>query len=60
MEITIDLAMQKLTLDDGTAVKFPIDAFSRDCLLQGIDQLGYLQQQLAAIEKFEESRSWKP
>lgn len=60
MEITIDLAAQKLTLDDGTSVEFPIDGFSRNCLLQGIDPLGYLQQQLTAIEKFEESRRWTP
>jgi 3-isopropylmalate/(R)-2-methylmalate dehydratase small subunit len=41
-QVTIDLAAQTLTLPDGNAVRFPIDAFSRTCLLQGVDELGYL------------------
>ena len=45
---------------DGSAVEFPIDSFARFCLLHGIDQLGFIQQQLAAIESFEEQRSWTP
>jgi 3-isopropylmalate/(R)-2-methylmalate dehydratase small subunit len=40
--VSIDLATQTLTLPDGRAVSFPIDAFSKECLLKGVDQLGYL------------------
>ena len=60
VEVSIDLEAQSLTIADNDAIEFPIDGFSRSCLLQGIDQLGFLQQQSAAIESFEESRSWKP
>ena len=40
--ITVDLAAQMVTLPDGRAVSFPIDGFSKHCLLNGVDQLGYL------------------
>jgi len=60
MDLTIDLKERSLTLVDGTSIEFPIDDFARYCLLEGIDQLGYLQQQLNHIEQFEESRSWTP
>ena len=41
-EIIIDLVEQKLTLPDGRALHFPIDGFARHCLLNGVDQLGFL------------------
>jgi 3-isopropylmalate/(R)-2-methylmalate dehydratase small subunit len=41
-ELTIDLAEQKVALPDGSAIDFPIDAFARACLLNGVDELGYL------------------
>lgn len=40
--VTINLETQTLQLPDGRKVKFPIDAFSKYCLLNGVDQLGYL------------------
>jgi 3-isopropylmalate/(R)-2-methylmalate dehydratase small subunit len=52
-EISIDLASQTLTLPDGRKTSFPIDAFSRACLLQGVDQLGYLIQQEPEVEAYE-------
>lgn len=55
LEIKIDLASQKLTLPDGRQVDFPIDSFSKTCMLDGLDQLGYLQKQMDQILKFEES-----
>ncbi|MCA9970112.1 MAG: 3-isopropylmalate dehydratase small subunit [Anaerolineales bacterium] len=51
--VSIDLAAQTLALPDGRAVPFPIDPFSKRCLLQGVDQLGYLlglAPQIAAYE----------
>lgn len=59
-EVTIDVAARELKLPDGRAVQFPIDGFARYCLLNGVDQLGYLLQQDAAITRFENSRPWKP
>ncbi len=41
-QVHIDLEAQTLTLPDGRAVTFPIDGFSKHCLLNGVDQLGYL------------------
>jgi 3-isopropylmalate/(R)-2-methylmalate dehydratase small subunit len=57
MELTIDLATQKLTLPDGSAVHFPVDPFAKRCLLDGVDELGYLLGHDAAITRFESSRS---
>ncbi len=53
LEITIDLESQTVTLPDGKSVGFPIDAFSRSCLLAGVDQLGYLLKQQDRIAAFE-------
>ena len=52
----IDLAAQKLTLPDGRAVEFPVDAFSKQCLLDGVDEMGYILKQDAAIAAFEAGR----
>jgi len=41
-EVAIDLEAQMLTLPDGRKVTFPIDGFSKYCLLNGVDQLGFL------------------
>ena len=40
--VRVDVEAQTLTLPDGRAVAFPLDGFSKHCLLQGVDQLGYL------------------
>jgi len=58
--VSVDVASKTLTLPDGRAVEFPLDGFSQHCLLEGIDQLGYLLQQETAISQFEEARSWQP
>ncbi len=60
VEVDIDVASATLTLPEGRAVPFPIDGFARHCLLEGIDQLGFLLQQQPAIERFEKDRAWKP
>jgi 3-isopropylmalate/(R)-2-methylmalate dehydratase small subunit len=52
-EVTIDLASTTLTLPTGDAVKFPIEAFSRYCLLNGVDELGFLLERSTAIESYE-------
>jgi len=59
-EVSIDVAASTLTLPDGHAVNYPIDTFARYCLLEGIDQLGFLQQHDDDITRFEEARSWTP
>jgi 3-isopropylmalate/(R)-2-methylmalate dehydratase small subunit len=54
-QITIDLAAQTLVLPDGRRVTFPIDPFSKTCLLDGLDQLGYLLKFEEAIAAYERS-----
>ena len=41
-ELAIDLAAQALTLPDGRSASFPVEAFSKACLLNGVDELGYI------------------
>ena len=60
IELSIDIESATITFPDGSTVAFPIDGFARHCLLEGIDQLGFLRQQLPAIEAFEEARTWQP
>jgi 3-isopropylmalate/(R)-2-methylmalate dehydratase small subunit len=56
-EITVDLAAQTVTLPGGETVSFPIDPFNKRCLLDGLDQLGYLLWHEAAIAAFERGRA---
>ncbi len=56
-ELQIDLERNTLTLPDGEAVEFQIERFARYCLLNGIDELGYLRSQEPAIARFERARS---
>ena len=55
--VTIDLARQTLTTPAGRAVEFPVDSFSRHCLLEGVDELGYMLQQEPKIAAFEATRA---
>ncbi len=55
-EVGIDLAAQTLRLPSGETVTFPIDPFSKRCLLAGVDQLGYLLQQEARITAYERAQ----
>jgi 3-isopropylmalate/(R)-2-methylmalate dehydratase small subunit len=57
-EVDIDLKAATLTLPTGAARRFPIEAFARHCLLNGIDELGYLRGKLGDIERYEAARSW--
>jgi 3-isopropylmalate/(R)-2-methylmalate dehydratase small subunit len=55
--VTIDLQAQTLGFDGGRRVAgFPLDPFARRCLLEGVDELGFLLQHEAAIAAFERSR----
>jgi 3-isopropylmalate/(R)-2-methylmalate dehydratase small subunit len=55
-KVKIDLASQTLTTPGGRAVEFPIDGFSKHCLLEGVDELGYLLLRDAAIAAYEARR----
>ncbi len=55
-QIEIDVAASSVILPDGHTVQFPLDAFARYCLVEGIDQLGFLRAHLDAIDRFEANR----
>jgi 3-isopropylmalate/(R)-2-methylmalate dehydratase small subunit len=52
-QITVDLENQVVVLPDGQRLPFEIDAFRKMCLLQGVDDLGYLLSKLDAIAAHE-------
>jgi 3-isopropylmalate/(R)-2-methylmalate dehydratase small subunit len=53
VEVAIDLEHTTLTLPDGTAVRFPVEPFARYCLINGVDELGYLLSQQPKISAYE-------
>src|SRR6266550_302678 len=52
-KVSIDLAREALILPDGRQVEFAIDEFSKHCLLNGVDELGYIQGNEASIAAYE-------
>jgi 3-isopropylmalate/(R)-2-methylmalate dehydratase small subunit len=57
-EVDIDLESSRLTLPNSDSTQFQIDAFARHCLLNGIDELGYLTSRVRDIERYEAARPW--
>jgi 3-isopropylmalate/(R)-2-methylmalate dehydratase small subunit len=55
-KVSIDLAAQKLKLPSGRSVEFPVDEFSKHCLVNGVDELGYILRQEPSIAAFEARR----
>ncbi len=55
--VAIDLPSQKLALPNGRAVEFPVDAFSKHCLVNGVDELGFILRQETAIAAYEAKRT---
>src|SRR3984885_16137555 len=51
--VKVDLASQTLTLPSGRKVEFLVGVVPKHCLLEGIDELGYIQQQEPAIAAYE-------
>ncbi len=55
-KVSIDLTAQKLKLPSGRSVEFPVDEFSKHCLVNGVDELGYILKQEPSIAAFEARR----
>ncbi|MET0403704.1 MAG: 3-isopropylmalate dehydratase small subunit [Cystobacter sp.] len=55
--VRIDLEQLTVTLADGTSTKFSLDPFARYCLMNGVDELGFVLGQEQSITHFEETRS---
>jgi len=54
--VKIDLANQILTIPSGRSVEFPVDEFAKHCLVNGVDELGYILQHEAEIAAYEAGR----
>jgi 3-isopropylmalate/(R)-2-methylmalate dehydratase small subunit len=52
-EVSVDVEASTLTLPNGVAARFPLEAFARYCLLNGVDELGFLLERMPAIESYE-------
>lgn len=55
-DVDIDVAASTMTLPGGSTIHFELDDFARHCLLEGVDQLGFLLQQEEAIKEYEQQR----
>jgi 3-isopropylmalate/(R)-2-methylmalate dehydratase small subunit len=56
-QVTIDLETETATLPDGTTHAFEVDPFARHCLLNGVDELGFLLEQDSAIAAYESTHT---
>ena len=54
--LTVDLQAQEITRPNGAAVRFEIDEFRRECLLDGLDDIGLTMQKVAMIDAFEKTQ----
>jgi 3-isopropylmalate/(R)-2-methylmalate dehydratase small subunit len=52
-EVLVDLETQTLRLPDGSVAGFPIDGFAKHCLLEGVDELGYMLKHARQIAGYE-------
>jgi 3-isopropylmalate/(R)-2-methylmalate dehydratase small subunit len=52
--VAVDLASQSVSIEGGPTVTFPIDSFSKTCILEGLDEIGYILKHAAAISAYEQ------
>ena len=57
VDVEVDLRSSTLRLPDGRTVVFPVEPFAKYCLMNGVDELGYLLSKLDAIEAWEARRA---
>ena len=56
-QLTVDLPAQQVVTSDGRSYQFDIDEFRKQCLLQGLDEIGLTLQDSPAIKRYEEQRA---
>src|SRR5690348_6832703 len=56
VDLSIDVRQQTITLPSGNTFRFELEPFARHCLLEGVDQMGFLLQHAGAITAFEQQR----
>ena len=54
--LTVDLHAQEITRPNGATVRFQIDEFRRECLLDGLDDIGLTMQKVEMIDVFEKTQ----
>ncbi len=52
-QVSVDLATQTVTLPNGATMHFPIEPFAKYCVLNGVDQMGFLMNQDKDIQTYE-------
>jgi 3-isopropylmalate/(R)-2-methylmalate dehydratase small subunit len=57
VELNIDVRSQAIDLPDGSQIRFELEPFARHCLLEGVDQLGFLLQGAKGIDRYERERA---
>jgi 3-isopropylmalate/(R)-2-methylmalate dehydratase small subunit len=57
---TVDLSAQRVSLPDGASTEFPIELFTRDCLMEGVDELDYIRKFEPEIARFESRAGTRP
>ena len=55
-ELTVDLQTQTIRRPNGPTVSFKIDDFRRECLLEGLDDIGLTMQKVGKIDEFEDAQ----
>ena len=60
LELEVDLLAETIRLPDGTSASFNIDQFARRCLLDGVDELGYLLNLTNRITDYEKNTAFRP
>ena len=56
--ITICVVSSEITLANKQRIKYEIDEFSKFCLIEGIDQLGFIQRNINKIKNYESIKKW--
>jgi 3-isopropylmalate/(R)-2-methylmalate dehydratase small subunit len=60
--MTVDLEAQEITTSDGDVIKFEVDSFKKQCLLEGLDDIGQTLQKQSAVQTYEgkmaQERPW--
>jgi 3-isopropylmalate/(R)-2-methylmalate dehydratase small subunit len=52
-ELTVDIEARELRTPAGEVHAFPLDAFARTCLMEGVDEMGYLLLRSEQIARYE-------
>lgn len=55
-KLSIDLQSQSITTPSGEVINFEVDAFRKECLLEGLDEIGLTLQKRNSIEDYEAAR----